>query len=185
MAYGSVGVDGWAYGSSEGLGFGDRVDGWAYSGVDGVNYFNEERSESSIRCLDKACTLGHNGAISGETDPKSARSRLIFLEIRVGLLLGRNHRRKTFGICAVGDDSLNPRKTDAGRCLMRLKIKADLHRSLTLNRDEIDRGIAGSNRLGGGAKGVAWSEAEGHRKQPWKALMLLAENSSETSSKSD
>ncbi|KAG8386918.1 hypothetical protein BUALT_Bualt03G0198800 [Buddleja alternifolia] len=36
MAYGSVGVDGWAYGSSEGLGFGDGVDGWAYSGVDGV-----------------------------------------------------------------------------------------------------------------------------------------------------
>ncbi|KAG8391026.1 hypothetical protein BUALT_Bualt01G0145200 [Buddleja alternifolia] len=36
MAYGSVGVDDWAYGSSEGFGFGDGVDGWAYSGVDGV-----------------------------------------------------------------------------------------------------------------------------------------------------
>ncbi|KAG8369694.1 hypothetical protein BUALT_Bualt14G0040600 [Buddleja alternifolia] len=36
MAYGFVGVDGWVYGSSEGLGFGDGVDGWAYSGVDGV-----------------------------------------------------------------------------------------------------------------------------------------------------
>ncbi|KAG8372330.1 hypothetical protein BUALT_Bualt12G0054900 [Buddleja alternifolia] len=36
MAYGSVGVDGWAYGSSEGLEFGDGGDGWAYGGVDGV-----------------------------------------------------------------------------------------------------------------------------------------------------
>ncbi|KAG8387544.1 hypothetical protein BUALT_Bualt02G0032200 [Buddleja alternifolia] len=70
----------------------------------------------------------------------------------------------TFGICDVRDDSLNPRKTDAGRCLMRLKIKADLHQSLTLNRDEIDCGIARSDRLGGGAKGVTWSDSEGHRK---------------------
>ncbi|KAG8367723.1 hypothetical protein BUALT_Bualt16G0102600 [Buddleja alternifolia] len=27
-----------------------------------VNYFNDERSESTIRCLDKACKLGHIGA---------------------------------------------------------------------------------------------------------------------------
>ncbi|KAG8384179.1 hypothetical protein BUALT_Bualt04G0091200 [Buddleja alternifolia] len=72
MAYGSVGVDGWAYGSSEGLGFGDGVDGWAYSGVDGVRIRWRMRStETEIRSkrMESSGTLGvRKGAWSRDED---------------------------------------------------------------------------------------------------------------------